>query len=409
MKSAIILVGISGFLSLAVAAISVNSGIPPASMIVSICLVSFLCSLLCVALLLRGTRTSTVSREENPVQPPVACPDPVQLAKDLDSVISRASRLEQLIGTISEAVVSNSHIHIPLADSIINAVPAKTEEAAFTVIDKFMVVKEASSRAASEARELRLELEDSSSSQSIRAIAENTRSALVTERGVIEGLRVCTRENQIHIKAMGSEIDSGLELLDNINDITERSKLIAFNMSIEAARIGEKGRGFKVIITELHKLNQRTLEFSSQVASLLSRFRDYNRLMHENMQDKADAVIVQVERGMRTTEEAVERLIGASTKTEEFTRRIAAMSESINKDLEGVLESLQFQDITRQMIEGARIILAEVKESLDSCLKSGELPVNRETIRDRFVQTKKRFIAQAKTKGEKEALMEVQL
>jgi chemotaxis regulatin CheY-phosphate phosphatase CheZ len=332
-----------------------------------------------------------------------------ELARLLEIAHRRLLKADEIITRLSQHVVTDCLIYLPLAESVIRAVPSKTEEAAFAVLERFSVVHEASSRAAQSARKLCDELENPAGEKSVQRTAENSRRAVKSEREVIGELNQCTRENREHLQAMGREIESGLDLLKNITDITERSKLIAFNMSIEAARIGEKGRGFKVIIAELHKLNDRTFEFSRQVSELLARFRDYNALLVNNMEEKADKVIKQVEKGMDAAEAAVESLITASSHTEDFTREIAGMSESINRDMDGVLESLQFQDITRQMIEGAEMILGELRKNVAACLESTDVPVDEKTKMERFAATRSRLAASAKTKGEKNALMEVQL
>jgi methyl-accepting chemotaxis protein len=234
------------------------------------------------------------------------------------------------------------------------AVPSMTEEAAFAVMEKFMVVREASSDAAEKARRLREEIADTSSDHSVQYTSERTRQAIRKERDAIKGLSRSIRENREHLAAMGAEIESGIDLLKNIEEITERSKLIAFNMSIEAARLGESGRGFKVIIGELHRLNEKTFDFSRRVADLLARFREYNTLVE---------ISSAVGRGSSRSsgdgrgETSVESLINASGRSRN-SRRTASMSESIDHDLDGVLETLQFQDITRQMIEGAQGVLA---------------------------------------------------
>jgi len=336
-----------------------------------------------------------------------------QNAKEMVTLIAAAQDLaeksERIISALATHVLTDTQVFFPLANSILKAVPAKTEEAAFALMEKFLAVREASGKAANSAQEIRKDLEDTKSVKSIYFTAENSRNAVRTERVSIRELSQCTRENQEQLRAMKGEIDAGLDLLNSITEITERSKLIAFNMSIEAARMGEKGRGVKVIVAELHKLNDRTFDFSRQVAQLLHRFSDYNTLLVNNMDEKAGVVVAQVEKGIDAAEAAIETLINASERTETFTREIALMSESINHGLDGVLESLQFQDITRQMIEGGQAILSELKKSCDESIRENGIQMNNQYIYERFTETRKRLIENAKTKGEKNALMEVRL
>lgn len=345
-----------------------------------------------------------------PVSVALCAEDPLdELKGAISRSCDRIADPEMSLTSLSSQVLTDAQILLPFVDAIIGSVPKKTEQAAFSLMEKFLVVREASGRAASSARLIRTELEDTRSEKSIQFTADNSRCAVTAERASIRELYLCTRENRDHLQAMKKEIDMGLELLKSITEITERSKLIAFNMSIEAARMGEKGRGVKVITIELHKLNDRTFDFSRQIATLLGRFKEYNTLLVSNMEEKASVVIQEVEKGIDAAESAVESLIGASTRTEEFTREIARMSEEINKGLDGVLESLQFQDITRQMVEGAQSILGELARSIDGCLADCRVPIDTEAKNARFNETKQRLIALSKTKDEKNALMEVRL
>jgi methyl-accepting chemotaxis protein len=336
-------------------------------------------------------------------------------AKTAEELVSTVADLhekneknERVLASLSDQIIIDATILLPLADAIIKAVPAKTEEAAMTVMEKFLVVREASTNAAASGRTLREAL-DSQDAASVAHASDLSRDAVKKEREVIRELSAATKENRARLRLMSDEITSGLDLLKNIHEITEQSKLIAFNMSVEAARLGEKGNGFRVIIAELHKLNGRTFDFSKKVAELLMRFRDRTTELVEIMEKKSSEVVTEVERGMDAAETAVESLIEASKRTETFTREIAGMSDSIDHDLDRVLESLQFQDITRQMIEGALVILRNFKKSLDVCLVENGIRIDENRQRDRFDEMKKHFISAAKTIGEKEALMEVEV
>lgn len=332
-----------------------------------------------------------------------------ELSANISAAQKRIDRAERVLAALSDRLLTDTLILLPLADGIIKAVPGRTEEAVMSVLEKFMVVREASSHAAASARALRERLDDASGEDSVGRASERSRDAVRDERAVIQELSRSTRENRENLQAMSAEVEAGLDLLKNISEITERSKLIAFNMSIEAARIGDKGRGFKVIIAELHKLNERTFEFSKRVAELLSRIREHTTALVNTMEEKSVAVVRGVESGMDAAESAVESLIHASERTGAFTKEIALMSESIDHDLDGVLESLQFQDITRQMIEGSVEILAELKKTLAECLEKNEIRIDEARKRDRFNEIRNRLIDAAKTKGEKKALMEVQV
>lgn len=62
------------------------------------------------------------------------------------------------------------------------------------------------------------------------------------------------------------------DLVGLINGIAERANLLALNVTIEAARVGESGKGFAVIASEVKDLTRQTArateEFATQVTAM---------------------------------------------------------------------------------------------------------------------------------------------
>lgn len=72
------------------------------------------------------------------------------------------------------------------------------------------------------------------------------------------------------MNAMGQQI-SGVLLL--INQIADKTNLLALNASIEAARAGEHGRGFAVVADEVKGLAENTKHATEDIASVVQQFR----------------------------------------------------------------------------------------------------------------------------------------
>lgn len=303
----------------------------------------------------------------------------------------------------------DARLRIRFARAIASQVPTMTEEAAFALIARFESMRANTSKAASSARDFKATLNEGQASgrAPVEVQAEKTRGVIKSQRESIAIMTDHNRKGAKDLRAMGNELESGMDLLKGIEEITERSRLIAFNMAVEAARIGEKGRGFRVIVGELRKLNDQTADFSRKVADLLVRFRDYNESVVARLAEETDRVAKDVQGGMRAAEEAVESLITASGTADRFAREVSALVEVIDGDLDGVLESLQFQDITRQMIEGALAALDEAGLDVDKSMESLGLAAGAATDLARREQIRKSLLDRSKTKGEKTAIMEV--
>ena len=79
----------------------------------------------------------------------------------------------------------------------------------------------------------------------------------------------------------------------------------------------------------------------------------------------------------------------------------------MNLELDGVLESLQFQDITRQMVEGALATISEAEGDIVAVARADASVETDEDERRILEKLRGELLARAKTKGEKEAIKEV--
>ncbi|MFZ4615881.1 MAG: methyl-accepting chemotaxis protein [Rectinemataceae bacterium] len=349
-----------------------------------------------------------VEKQEDPLLAQAQVVDEAPPAWALSVSLSQPDRVEAK-PSLEFPELDDARKRLHFARAVAGKVPQLTEDAAFALIERFESMRGNTSKASVSARLFKAALTEGvgSGHPPVAIQAEQTRHVIKSQRESIALMAEHSRQSSKDLRSMGKELESGMDLLKSIEEITERSRLIAFNMAVEAARIGEKGRGFKVIVGELRKLNDMTADFSGQVAELLGRFRDYNASIVGRLALETDRVSRDVAGGMEAAERAVESLIAASGTADSFAHEIAALAVVIDSDLDGVLESLQFQDITRQMIEGSNAMLDEASADIDASLTAiGRLDAARRNV-ILLESIRKTLLARSKTRGEKEAIMEV--
>ena len=68
-----------------------------------------------------------------------------------------------------------------------------------------------------------------------------------------------------------------------IRDVSDRTNILAINASIEAARAGSVGKGFRIIANEVRALSGRTGDFAKEIESTTGEFRQAVAAIDERM------------------------------------------------------------------------------------------------------------------------------
>ncbi|MEN9443251.1 MAG: hypothetical protein RIS47_141 [Bacteroidota bacterium] len=125
------------------------------------------------------------------------------------------------------------------------------------------LMSQGASEQASSTEEVTSSMEEMSAS-----IQQNSQNARQTEHiaikssGEIEQSKDFVKQTLVAMKDIADKI-----IL--INDISEKTDLLAINAGIEAARAGEQGKGFAVVATEVRKLAENSRTASLKIAELI--------------------------------------------------------------------------------------------------------------------------------------------
>jgi methyl-accepting chemotaxis protein len=77
------------------------------------------------------------------------------------------------------------------------------------------------------------------------------------------------RATSNHLKELEASTNQMEDVIRVITKIARKSNLLSLNASIEAARVGEAGRAFSVVATEMKKLAEDSAQEAKKIGSLL--------------------------------------------------------------------------------------------------------------------------------------------
>lgn len=116
---------------------------------------------------------------------------------------------------------------------------------------------------------LKIKEVSSTLSQSFEQISAAMQELAASSMGVTENQTSLNNEI-LGIQQISSEINS---ILGYFKDIANQTKMLGLNAAIEAARVGEAGKGFGVVSTEIRKLSENSKDSAAQIAKLTEKIQ----------------------------------------------------------------------------------------------------------------------------------------
>lgn len=260
---------------------------------------------------------------------------------------------------------------LPEIVSQLKNVTHETERSAIEIGDKIRFIYEKAQEHLAESNEISAQFRGGGGVDNNTSLSEVIQSSLSLLREMIDMLEENSRLNTEYSTAIDTILVNTAEInkiSDEIQYISDQTNLLALNAAIEAARAGEHGRGFSVVAEEVRKLSDRTSLASNNIIQIVEKVnvsvRDMSRSLQENLKKNTERkahVDLAVSELVRTAEDS----------TEVFTKLIAnavASSESVAMNIDQIVLSLQFQDITKQQIDQVLRPIDRIKYNVEELI-----------------------------------------
>jgi len=108
--------------------------------------------------------------------------------------------------------------------------------------------------------------------EAIASLAEEVGQVAVSVNEVTEGVQMTSESNAMMHELMGSlleETERMNKILGVINKLSNSTKILGLNASIEAGRAGAAGKGFSVVAREIERLSNNTTDSAKEIGNMI--------------------------------------------------------------------------------------------------------------------------------------------
>lgn len=286
----------------------------------------------------------------------------------IDSASTLGAASEELLASAQETASSTHQINISVSNISDGAAhQSKSIEGATDVVQKLL----------NKINNVSKYIQDTDE-RTIKAAEDSNSGLNKVEEAVIkiENIQHSATEMSyaiVNLDNYSKEIGKITEVIQNISDQTN---LLALNASIEAARVGEHGKGFSVVAEEIRKLAEQSNDSAGSIAILI-----------ENIKNESENVMKSMKKSREDIENGVNAVIVAGDSFRNINREIdhvvkgtnsiTKMSEEIQNDAKEITYIMEnINEISQESVSGMEEISAataeqtSVMESVTEALKN---------------------------------------
>ena len=179
--------------------------------------------------------------------------------------------------------------------------------------------------------------------------------------GVMESSQLGMRVAMV-VEEVETTTDLIPPLLEEIEFISDQTRLLALNAAIEAARAGEHGRGFAVVAEEVTKLAVRSQSAATNIRDVVTKMNESTK---QAMESLAGFTAVNLDRVLETKERITEIAKIIKESNDQLYEGVAyatGMAQRHANNVTEIVMSMQFQDITKQRLDKTLGILRNLQD-----------------------------------------------
>jgi methyl-accepting chemotaxis protein len=196
---------------------------------------------------------------------------------------------------------------------------------------------------------------------SVARVAEETLGAARAGRGAIsEFIQAMQqiRSDGVAVADSITKLSKRVErigtVVEVIDEIADRSDLLALNAALEGSRAGEAGKGFSIVAAEMRRLAENVLDSTKEIKNLITEIREATAAAGSAAEASKSATEAGEKLGA-VAAQAVEGILSGVQETSDAARVINLATQQQRTATEQVVASMaEIEDVTRQTTQASK-------------------------------------------------------
>lgn len=252
---------------------------------------------------------------------------------------------------------------LPLMKELTSLVVDKTEESAINLTENIFQISNKSSQVGNHISNFLNDMfaGDKSLKNNIDVLNDKMKSI----NKLINDFSSIKNRYTVDMKKIENNVQVINGFLSGIRDVSDRTGLLAINSSIEAARVGTAGKGFSVLAGEIQGLARSSKEISLQIDEVVDVISE---TVEESFHTLEKEISNTLEELSQTHEDLNVISVNLNDKVSDVENHVKdsdSLSKTVTEQLNNVSVNMQYQDITRQILEHIMSTLYHYRTKLE--------------------------------------------
>lgn len=145
------------------------------------------------------------------------------------------------------------------------------------------------------------------------------------------------------------------DIIESVSDITEQSNLLAVNASIEAAKVGEQGKGFSVVAQEVKALSDQSKQATANIKVILN-----------DIQQLTNSVVMATENSNKTVDKSIDSAKITSKSLKELFSCIQETADAVKQIFNSTDEQLNGVNQATMAIDNIKVASEQSKKNTNA-------------------------------------------